>query len=137
MDQVQDDIANDVSVLGVIGIDGSPSCGVHQTCYGYCGGTIGSGDWVDRSTKSVRLDRGQGSVHEDTLRDDGRAGIIHTYDVHLRRRALQGLLGGDQKRTSGIKEEVDHDGHLLFYLSAEYVVFRLHRGDSPRPQRRL
>nr|WP_321501913.1 CD3072 family TudS-related putative desulfidase [uncultured Dethiosulfovibrio sp.] len=60
MDQVQDDIANDVSVLGVIGIDGSPSCGVHQTCYGYCGGTIGSGDWVDRSTKSVRLDRGQG-----------------------------------------------------------------------------
>jgi predicted secreted protein len=60
LDQVQDDMNNGVSVLGAIGVDGSPSCGVDLTCYGYSGGQIGSGCAVEESRKNVRIDSGQG-----------------------------------------------------------------------------
>ncbi|MCF4151256.1 2-thiouracil desulfurase family protein [Dethiosulfovibrio sp. F2B] len=60
VDQVEDDLANGVSVLGVVGVDGSPSCGVDCTCYGYTGGMIGGGDAVARSVESGRMGSGQG-----------------------------------------------------------------------------
>jgi predicted secreted protein len=65
LDQVQDDIKNGVSVLGVIGVDGSPSCGIDLTCYGYTGGQIGSNGAVEESRKNVRIDSGQGIFMEE------------------------------------------------------------------------
>ena len=41
LDQVQDAMENDVLVLGFVGVNGSPCCGVTSTCIGYGGGTAG------------------------------------------------------------------------------------------------
>jgi len=60
VDQVEDDLANGVSILGVVGVDGSPSCGVDCTCYGYTGGMIGGSDAVARSLDSVKMGPGRG-----------------------------------------------------------------------------
>ena len=32
--------ADGCEIVGVVGVDGSPSCGVSRTCVGYCGGEI-------------------------------------------------------------------------------------------------
>lgn len=40
VEQLLDYRRNGCSIEAVIGIDGSPSCGVHSTCEGYCGGMI-------------------------------------------------------------------------------------------------
>lgn len=41
VDQIVDYTRNGYQVEAVIGVDGSPSCGVHRTCIGYRGGMIG------------------------------------------------------------------------------------------------
>jgi len=41
VDQITDYVHNGYRVEAVIGVDGSPSCGVRRTCTGYCGGMIG------------------------------------------------------------------------------------------------
>lgn len=40
IDQIQEYLANDYAVECIIGIDGSPSCGVNFTCTGYSGGEM-------------------------------------------------------------------------------------------------
>lgn len=40
VDQILEYIDNGYSIEGVVGVDGSPSCGVRFTCEGYCGGMI-------------------------------------------------------------------------------------------------
>ena len=40
IDQIAEYVANGYSVEQIIGVDGSPSCGVKHTCTGYCGGMI-------------------------------------------------------------------------------------------------
>ena len=42
MDQMEDYLRNDYEVLGIVGVDGSPSCGVDRTCVGYPGGEMAS-----------------------------------------------------------------------------------------------
>ena len=42
VDQMEDYLRNDYEVLGIVGVDGSPSCGVDRTCVGYPGGEIAS-----------------------------------------------------------------------------------------------
>ncbi len=41
VDQITDYIHNGYRIEAVVGVDGSPSCGVHRTCKGYGGGMIG------------------------------------------------------------------------------------------------
>lgn len=41
--QVEDALAAGYKVLGVLGVEGSPSCGVSFTCRGYQGGSCGEG----------------------------------------------------------------------------------------------
>jgi predicted secreted protein len=40
VDQIIEYIQNGYVIEGVVGVDGSPSCGVRFTCEGYCGGVI-------------------------------------------------------------------------------------------------
>lgn len=40
VDQIIEYIQNGYNIEGVVGVDGSPSCGVRFTCEGYCGGMI-------------------------------------------------------------------------------------------------
>ena len=47
-------------VIGVLGIDGSPSCGVDYTCTGAWGGSFGGREDLDETLKSVRFGAGQG-----------------------------------------------------------------------------
>lgn len=42
VDQMEDYLRNDYEVLGIVGVDGSPSCGVDRTCVGYSGGEMAS-----------------------------------------------------------------------------------------------
>ena len=42
VDQMEDYLRNDYEVLGIVGVDGSPSCGVDRTCVGYPGGEMAS-----------------------------------------------------------------------------------------------
>ena len=52
IDQLKDYIKNDYKVAGVIGIEGSPSCGVNKSCSGAWGGEIsGDQDILDRINK--------------------------------------------------------------------------------------
>lgn len=41
IDQLEDAIENGVEVLGIVGVKGSPSCGISATCRGYRGGSAG------------------------------------------------------------------------------------------------
>lgn len=40
IDQIAEYLANGYRIEQIIGVDGSPSCGVTRTCAGYCGGMI-------------------------------------------------------------------------------------------------
>lgn len=48
--QIEDALATGYKVLGVLGVEGSPSCGVDWTCRGYQGGSCGEGE--HRASKS-------------------------------------------------------------------------------------
>ena len=65
--QVQEYLANpeEFKVLGILGIDGSPSCGVRYTCRGPWGGEFSGRDVTD-TLKACRLEQGRG-VLMDTL----------------------------------------------------------------------
>ena len=60
-------------VIGVLGIDGSPSCGVKYTCRGEWGGEF-SGREIDGVLKTVHLAEGKGVLMEvltEMLRENG------------------------------------------------------------------
>jgi predicted secreted protein len=59
--------AEKFEVLGIIGIDGSPSCGVDMTCFGDWGGDLGNRPDIARVIDSVRMGAGNG-VFFDVLR---------------------------------------------------------------------
>ncbi|MFA0887985.1 MAG: CD3072 family TudS-related putative desulfidase [Synergistales bacterium] len=49
LDQTEDALANGVDILGIVGVKGSPSCGVLTTCFGFRGGVSGCGQAARRS----------------------------------------------------------------------------------------
>ena len=55
INQVEDFIQNGYSVCGVIGLDGSPSCGVELTCSGEWYGEIGEGFNVLEKANSLQM----------------------------------------------------------------------------------
>ncbi|SCZ00986.1 CD3072 family TudS-related putative desulfidase [Alkaliphilus peptidifermentans] len=57
-DQIINYIDNDYEVLGIIGIDGSPTCGVERTCDGDWGGEWTSTDqWKERLDSIQYIDK--------------------------------------------------------------------------------
>jgi predicted secreted protein len=49
VDQIKDLDSNGYEIKCVIGVDGSPTCGVNKTCYGDWGGEIGQSDEIEQS----------------------------------------------------------------------------------------
>ncbi len=54
-------------IIGLVGMDGSPSCGIHLTCEGYTGGEIRSLKEVKQQLDSLRSTSGQGVFIEELL----------------------------------------------------------------------
>ena len=52
-------------VLGVVGIDGSPSCGVDYTCRGEWGGNLSDRDDLERVIAGAELVKGSGIMIEE------------------------------------------------------------------------
>lgn len=53
-------IAGGCEVLGILGMDGSPNCGVFRTCVGYTGGELTSGDEIERQRSRLKMVEGKG-----------------------------------------------------------------------------
>ncbi|NLI82230.1 MAG: hypothetical protein GX443_11190 [Deltaproteobacteria bacterium] len=51
-------------IVGILGMDGSPNCGVHRTCMGYTGGEIGTGEGIRRQLSQLVMVESQGVFME-------------------------------------------------------------------------
>ncbi len=76
LDQLKEYLQNEdmFEVLGIVGIDGSPSCGVDYTCYGdYIGAFDGRND-LEEVLSTCHLDKGKGilmDVLSEMLKENG------------------------------------------------------------------
>ncbi|NLF97607.1 MAG: DUF523 domain-containing protein [Candidatus Riflebacteria bacterium] len=61
MQQIEDYLANGYNIEEIVGVDGSPSCGVNLTCAGYCGGEM---DDAARQHHNLREISGRGIMME-------------------------------------------------------------------------
>lgn len=89
--------AENVELLGVLGIDGSPSCGVKYTCSGPWGGDFGGRD-VSGVLSQVRTVSAPGILMEVLLEELARLGLTLPVDGLYAKepgRALS-LLGGEE-----------------------------------------
>ena len=88
---------NDVCLLGVLGIDGSPSCGVKYTCRGPWGGEF-SGRNVEPVLKQAGLAEGPGVLMEvlmEMLEENGLKLPVEGLFAKEPERALR-LIAGEQ-----------------------------------------
>lgn len=53
--------------VGIMGMDGSPNCGVEMTCEGYTGGELCSRANLSEQVKSLRYIKGQGVFMEELI----------------------------------------------------------------------
>ncbi len=51
-------------IIGIVGMDGSPNCGVNRTCHGYSGGEIGPEGIVEEQRKHLKFVPGKGVFME-------------------------------------------------------------------------
>jgi len=60
VDQIQTLFQANHEITGVLGMDGSPNCGVNLICEGFTGGEICSQNNISSQIENLRLVRGQG-----------------------------------------------------------------------------
>jgi len=65
LEQLQDYINNGYSITGLVGIDGSPSCGIGKTCTGHWGGEFSENPDLESTFKSVELIPSKGIFIEE------------------------------------------------------------------------
>ncbi|MEI8216486.1 MAG: CD3072 family TudS-related putative desulfidase [Eubacteriales bacterium] len=66
LDQIVDYHNNGYTIRAIIGIDGSPSCGVHKTCSSRVwGGEIGNGNEIESKIKDLKMVEGKGIFIEE------------------------------------------------------------------------
>lgn len=65
VEQIEEYVDKGYSIVEVVGIKGSPSCGVFSTCVGYDGGEISS---IQTNPQKARLVRGGGVYIEELIR---------------------------------------------------------------------
>ncbi|MDC7236646.1 MAG: hypothetical protein PQJ45_02600, partial [Sphaerochaetaceae bacterium] len=70
IEQIQEYLDNPqmFKLLGIVGIDGSPSCGVDYTCYGNWYGSFEDREDLDQTLASCKFDKGNG-VFIEVLRN--------------------------------------------------------------------
>ncbi|WP_242968841.1 CD3072 family TudS-related putative desulfidase [Marasmitruncus massiliensis] len=64
-------------ILGIVGIDGSPSCGVSVTCRGRWGGELESADRLEQRIASVQTVRENGVLMEEL------SALLNQYNLSL------------------------------------------------------
>ncbi len=101
MDQLESHLRSGHSVEGVVGVDGSPSCGVFFSCSGYEGGEISIGGFVERSRNALRRCRGEG-IFMAELRV-----LLWREESSFLFRSGRGVLGGND--VAGGETEIPHD----------------------------
>lgn len=62
--QVEAFVQADYEIIGVMGMDGSPNCGVKRTCFGYEGGEMSARDQWARQVGNLRMSPGPGVFME-------------------------------------------------------------------------
>ncbi|MCY1150802.1 MAG: hypothetical protein OWP43_00060, partial [Sphaerochaetaceae bacterium] len=69
IEQIQEYLSNPemFKLLGIVGIDGSPSCGVDYTCFGNWYGSFENREDLDQTLASCKFDKGNG-VFIDVLK---------------------------------------------------------------------
>lgn len=65
LDQIQDYKKNGYEVVGILGIDGSPSCGVRKTCSGNWGGEFSENPDLKGTLDSVEMTDSEGVFIEE------------------------------------------------------------------------
>ncbi len=76
MQQLEDYLANGYVIEEIVGVDGSPSCGVNLTCAGYCGGEM---DDASRQHSNLREISGRGIMMEILVELLAEKGIDTTF----------------------------------------------------------
>ena len=79
LDQVEAYCASGCEIVGVVGADGSPNCGIHQTPMGYNGGVIGASGAVEEQIGGVHLAAGTGVFMEELKRMLAEKSIVTTF----------------------------------------------------------
>ena len=83
MDQLEAFCASGCTVVGVVGADGSPNCGVHLTPLGLTGGVIGTAATAEEQIGGLRLAKGKGVFMQEVqqmLMDRGIAAPFMAVD---------------------------------------------------------
>jgi predicted secreted protein len=60
LEQIQDYMKNGYEIVGIMGIDGSPSCGISKTCSGKWGGEFSENPDIKSTLDSVEMIESQG-----------------------------------------------------------------------------
>jgi len=76
-------------VLGFLGVDGSPSCGVKYTCKGSWGGNLGDRDDLDQVIGAAELSEGHGVLFDTVV------SMLHERGMSL---PLEGLFAPEPER---------------------------------------
>lgn len=69
------------AIEGVVGMDGSPNCGVKKTCTGFTGGEIASGAGVASQMANLALVDGMGVFFEELKAMLALSGIAPAFDA--------------------------------------------------------
>lgn len=76
--QIREYLSNDrFRVLGIVGIDGSPSCGVDYTCYGNWGGNLSDRNDLNECIATARLGAGKGVLMDEF------SGLLHERGIDV------------------------------------------------------
>jgi predicted secreted protein len=64
IDQIAAFVKSGYQITGVIGMDGSPNCGINRTCTGFCGGEISFQGNVEKQRERLKMESGRGVFME-------------------------------------------------------------------------
>lgn len=75
LQQIEEYINNGYNIIGILGIDGSPSCGVDLTCVGNWKGEIGSNPNLSDTIKTIEYINEKGILMEEISKALSKKGI--------------------------------------------------------------
>lgn len=76
LNQVKNYIENGYEIIGLFGIDGSPSCGAYKTCCGNWGGELSENPHLDAMLSCVSITEGSGVFIEEMKQLLSLEGIV-------------------------------------------------------------
>ncbi|WP_425447899.1 CD3072 family TudS-related putative desulfidase [Dethiothermospora halolimnae] len=65
LDQLKEYIKNDYEIVALIGIEGSPTCGIYKSCTGEWMGEIGSNESLPEMLSTIKLSNTSGILMEE------------------------------------------------------------------------